>query len=525
MEYFTCLLDVAVLEKKISPLFKLVQPVVSHLIYADDLLVLLRPSMQGMRALSEVMEEFGRLSGLQLNREKSRVYFSSRCSLKEERAFALGVEIGELPVNYLGVPLSVNYAREHDCHSLVEFTQKRVEGWQAAGLSFGGRIELIRSVISGITMFWSQSIQIPTATIRKVEVLCADFLWRGGMHAISWDQLCRPMEEGGVGLRPLRAIREAAGIKMAWRFVQGGSLWAEWMASRYLKGRSFWTCRHDNNFSVTFKTILKCRPKLQSVICRSMRDGASTDLWQDPWVAGRSLLDILGSQFSREATRGLRCSRIIRDGVWVPEAYPFTAQLGEAIRRIDIDTSQPRDMWIWTGTSYPGGASTFSFRSCFELVRVRHALMEDRDFIWAKGIARKMQLCAYRLLLGRLLTRDRLIRCGVHIPDTMCVLCAGEAESMGHLFFECSFSWYIWAVQCGQLGRGAGMARDIRSIISWIRGHRGGETGWTRRAWVRLAASVWHIWRERNRRIFESLVTPARGILHNVEFDVSVMSP
>ncbi|KAJ6836360.1 uncharacterized protein M6B38_328170 [Iris pallida] len=222
MEYFTCMMDMAVHSKRIVPLFRLVRSIVSHLIYADDLLVLLQPSLRGMRALSDIMEEFGRLSGLQLNREKSRVYFSFRCTQQEERAFALGVDRGELPVKYLGVPLTVNYAREQDCHSLVDFARRRVEGWQAAGLSFGGRIELVRSVITGITMFWFQSIQIPTATIRKVEAICADFIWRGGMHAISWDQLCRPRKEGGVGLRPLHTIRKAACVKMAWRFIKGG---------------------------------------------------------------------------------------------------------------------------------------------------------------------------------------------------------------------------------------------------------------------------------------------------------------
>ncbi|KAJ6815994.1 uncharacterized protein M6B38_419140 [Iris pallida] len=223
MEYFTCMIDTAAVHsKRIVPLFRLVSPVVSHLIYADDLLVLLQPSMRGMTALSDIMEKFGRLSGLQLNRKKSRVYFSSRCTLKEERAFALGVEKGELPVKYLGFPLTVNYAREQGCHSLVDFAQRRVEGWQAAGLSFGGRIELVRSVIAGITMFWLQSIQIPTATIQKVESICADFIWRGGMHAISWDQLCRPREGGSVGLRPLHAVRKATCVKMAWRFIKGG---------------------------------------------------------------------------------------------------------------------------------------------------------------------------------------------------------------------------------------------------------------------------------------------------------------
>ncbi|KAJ6835850.1 uncharacterized protein M6B38_329970 [Iris pallida] len=390
MEYFTCMIDIAVHCGRIVPLFRLVSPAVSHLIYADDLLVLLQPTMRGMRALSDIMEEFGRLSGLQLNREKSRVYFSSRCTLQEERAFALGVDRGELPVKYLGVPLTVNYAREQDCHSLVDFAQKRVEGWQAAGLSFGGRIELVRSVIAGIAMFWLQSIQIPSATIRKVEAICSNFIWRGGIHAISWDQLCRPREEGGVGLRPFQEVRKAACMKMAWKFIKGGSLWADWMTSRYLRRTNFWACRIDNNFSVTFKAILRCRPVLQTAIRRRMKDGSTTDLWRDPWLGSRSLLEILGEQMDREAGRGLTCSRILRDGVWRPEDYPYTAPLAAEIQLIIIDTSLTEDTWSWAGPGTGGGTGKFCFRSCYDLVRIHHAQDEEVAFIWGKGVARKM---------------------------------------------------------------------------------------------------------------------------------------
>lgn len=47
MEYYTCLLDAAVWWERIQPLYKMVQPHVTHLIYADDLLFLV-PSMDGL---------------------------------------------------------------------------------------------------------------------------------------------------------------------------------------------------------------------------------------------------------------------------------------------------------------------------------------------------------------------------------------------------------------------------------------------------------------------------------------------
>ncbi|KAJ6802698.1 uncharacterized protein M6B38_191110 [Iris pallida] len=136
-----------------------------------------------------------------------------------------------------------------------------------------------------------------------------------------------------------------------------------------------------------------------------------------------------------------------------------------------------------------------------------------------------MQLSAYKLVLGRLLTRDRLLRFGVPVPDPKCVLCETENESIGHLFFQCYVAWSIWAEQSRRYLGGVGRERDFREILKWIGDCRGQEQSWARRARLRLATSVWHVWRERNRRIYEGLSTPPAGILHNIESDVLVMSP
>ncbi|KAJ6843968.1 uncharacterized protein M6B38_295310 [Iris pallida] len=522
MEYFTCLMDLAVHRRRLVSLFRRMDPPVTHLIYADDLLVFIQPSTMGLQTLAGIMEDLKSFSDLQLNRDKSRVYFSSRCSQKEERADVLGIARSDLPVRYLGVPLTVNYARDQDCQGLVEYVQQRVEGWQAAGLSFGGRIELIRSVISAVAHFWLQSILLPVATIRRVERLCADFLWRGGMHAISWEQLCRPRKEGGVGLRPLLEIREASALKLAWRFISGGSLWADWMHSRYVKQDNFWTCSPDNNHYVTFKSVLRHRGVLKSAIRRVMKDGSGTDLWRDPWIDRRSLLDIRGSPTHTEDRRGLTCSRILRDGEWRPESYRFTEELGGFIMSTVIDPALPADRWIWEPPGASSGSGEFQFRSCYNLIRHTFPLSSDYEFVWCKGLARKMQLCVYKLLLGRLLPRDSLSSFGVLVSDPKCVLCCLEPESIKYIFFECTLAWQIWSEQSRVLGVCAS-GKYIGDIIPVIRDSRGRGHDWFRTARVRLAAAVWHVWRERNRRIFEGLVTPPVGILHSIEFDVNAM--
>lgn len=114
-----------------------------------------------------------------------------------------------------------------DCQSLVEYVQWRVEGWHAKNLPFSGRIELVRAVILAIARFWLQATLLPTATMRRIERTCATFVWREGIHAIGWDNLCRPRKEGRVSLQPLYLLRDIADLKLTWMMLTKRSLWVQ----------------------------------------------------------------------------------------------------------------------------------------------------------------------------------------------------------------------------------------------------------------------------------------------------------
>ena len=116
----------------------------------------------------------------------------------------------------------------------------KMEGWAAHSLSFAGRIELIKYVLHGMVSYWIHSFKIPVSISKELEKLFANFLWKGGIHAYSWTNICKPKVEGGVGIRRIQEINEAAGLKLIWKLCTSQSLWASWMNERYCKGTSFW---------------------------------------------------------------------------------------------------------------------------------------------------------------------------------------------------------------------------------------------------------------------------------------------
>jgi len=47
--------------------------------------------------------------------------------------------------------------------SLVDRCREKNEGWMAATLSFAGRVELIKTVLTGNVQYWIQSFKLPSS--------------------------------------------------------------------------------------------------------------------------------------------------------------------------------------------------------------------------------------------------------------------------------------------------------------------------------------------------------------------------
>ncbi|KAH6782021.1 hypothetical protein C2S52_001168 [Perilla frutescens var. hirtella] len=55
------------------------------------------------------------------------------------------------------------------------------------------------------------------------------------MHWISWETICLPISEGGLGIRQFGDLVTAFSWKLWWRFRARDSLWARYMWAKYLQ--------------------------------------------------------------------------------------------------------------------------------------------------------------------------------------------------------------------------------------------------------------------------------------------------
>lgn len=81
---------------------------------------------------------------------------------------------------------------------------KKIDKLENISNFFGGRITLIKAILSNIPVYFIYFPKIPVKVARMIEQLQRNFLWEGyggkKDHLIRWEEVCLPKEAGGLGI-------------------------------------------------------------------------------------------------------------------------------------------------------------------------------------------------------------------------------------------------------------------------------------------------------------------------------------
>jgi hypothetical protein len=180
--------------------------VVSHLQFADDTLLMGVRSWANVRALLAVLVLFEAVSGLKVNFHKSMfVVINVAESWVLEAAGVLGCSVGRVPFLYLGLPIGGDSRRLSFWDPVVNKIRTRLSGWKSQFLSFGGRLVLLKSVLTSLPVYALSFFKAPSGIISSIESLLNNFFWGGGEDRrkiawVRWQEVCMSKEAGGWGL-------------------------------------------------------------------------------------------------------------------------------------------------------------------------------------------------------------------------------------------------------------------------------------------------------------------------------------
>ncbi|KAK1326072.1 hypothetical protein QJS10_CPA01g01422 [Acorus calamus] len=195
---------------------QLVPPGLTHVMYADDLLIVSTATPTQCKEIKQVMEETRRLTGLIVNWQKSSIRFSPSVPQRFTRWMSriLRVQIAPYAWKYLGLPIGGHNLNKQRRLAIMDVVSRRLQGWKGQLLSLAGRTILIQSVMNALPQHFMLSAAMPMTAMRDVEKAARSFLWNGyessyKIHLISWEAVTRDKANGGLGLRRLSIMREA----------------------------------------------------------------------------------------------------------------------------------------------------------------------------------------------------------------------------------------------------------------------------------------------------------------------------
>ncbi|XP_058732569.1 uncharacterized protein LOC131604096 [Vicia villosa] len=207
--------------------------------FADVTLLFGEGSWKQVWTIKALLRGFELVSGLGINYHKSKLiginienHFLDCASLflscrRENSCF------------FLGIPIGIHPRRISSWNIILGKIKSRLLDWKARFLSFGGRLNLIKSVLSSLAIFMLSFYKAPKKILKEITKVQSNFLWGGGgdrkkIHWVSWRNSCFPTDRGGIGLRRIRDFNLALLQKWRWRILGGSeALWYEVLKARY----------------------------------------------------------------------------------------------------------------------------------------------------------------------------------------------------------------------------------------------------------------------------------------------------
>ena len=270
---------------------------ITHLQFADDTLLFIEPNMEYLLNIKRIFRCFELVSGLKINFHKSCLVKVGKKGLTDGVwAAAFGCVSSSLPINYLGLPLGGNPRKMATWNVVLNKIQQRVAPWKRSLISKGGRLVLIKAVLSNLPTYFMSEYSIPSGVARKIERLIHGFFWDVGIvkrkiQTVDCVSLCKSKRNGGLGIG--RVVDKGISLlaKWIWRFGrEESSLWKQVICAKYGLNQKdlFWNWQYSNSSSAFVQSVSKLfmdGSKSRKIIEDGFRvilgNGERAKLWED----------------------------------------------------------------------------------------------------------------------------------------------------------------------------------------------------------------------------------------------------
>jgi len=183
--------------------------------FADDTLFMCEDSYANIFTIKFILRCYELASGLKINFHKSNL-----TGIKVERnslqtyARTLNCNMMRIPFKYLRLEVWGNPRRKQFWEPIVEKIKARLSKWNGRCLSLAGKVCLIKSVFTVLPLFYLSFFKVSISVCNKITSIQRRFLWAWGsdhkcISWVKWENVCKPREEGGLGIKDIKKFNNA----------------------------------------------------------------------------------------------------------------------------------------------------------------------------------------------------------------------------------------------------------------------------------------------------------------------------
>ncbi|XP_074305505.1 uncharacterized protein LOC141640722 [Silene latifolia] len=220
-------------------------------------------------------------TGQAINADKSAISFNPNCTLQfMQDCFRILKVLGR----YLGLPTDFGISKRQVFAFLIEKVRKQILSWKNIFLSVAGRLTLICSILSSLSIYSLSAFRMSWGGCRAEK----------NIHWCSKLFTSYPKSMGGLGIRNVNCLNQSLLAKIGWKIVTNPLS----LISRVLGGKNLITkatfmttdLRKQRPFSWGGRSIRWGAELLNDNLAWEVGCPSTLDIWRDNWIHGCSLI-------------------------------------------------------------------------------------------------------------------------------------------------------------------------------------------------------------------------------------------
>ncbi|XP_034926097.1 uncharacterized protein [Populus alba] len=272
-------------------------------------------------------------AGLKVNFSKSSIFgVGIEDHVCDYTAQTLRCKQGHLPFKYLGLPIGANSCRLLMWNPIIQNISSRLVAWKGKLLSIGGRLCLIKSVLSNLPIYFLSLFPMPVAVSTAIEKKFRCFLWSGKEEGksicnVGWPTVSMPKSAGGLGIGSLQNKNKALLFKWLWRYgSEESSMWKDVITSIYNpKYHSLIPQDHITGAGSTWSRLVNYCGKdsrLRNIVTNNtvmlVGNGKWIKFWLDDWTGNGRLAEKFPTLFQLSNDKDASLEKM---GMWDGHAW------------------------------------------------------------------------------------------------------------------------------------------------------------------------------------------------------------